>query len=182
MQEDRGLQHNARDSAILHGGDQRKTLRTKDSKESKEMASYNMASHVGGRKAQMDQREAFKEVSRKRRADSSKDLPIRRKRGGSGFHQPRSMHLRDEAWLRKEIHVPTTSDYPDVPEKFFKQPKSSLFDAIQGLSDLKSTFTTLAREVYLCTLRYESLARNVVVEGEGRSKVRPNLCYSIRRC
>ena len=70
------------------------------------------------------------------------------------------------------MHVPTTSDYPGVSEELFKNPKSALYSAVQGLATLDRSYVTLAPEVFQCTLRYESLVRTEVAEAEGRSKVR----------
>ncbi len=167
------MQYNATDSAILHGGGKTKNLKTHSGgvKGSTQNNSQKMAAHAGKRKAHGDQREALQEATRKRRADSSRDLAGRKTGGGSSSKQQRAMNLRDEAWIRKEMHVPTKADYPDVPETFFKETKPALVNAVQGLAELTSTYVTLAHEVFRCTVRYESLARNVVVEGEGRSKV-----------
>ena len=170
MQEPRGLQHNARDSAILHSGKQSNTVRSgsDNSETSVKTKPKSMAVHAGHKQAQPDQRQAFK-ASHKRHADFSRDQPSRKRRGGP--QQQRNIDLKDEAWLRKEMHVPTKSDYPDMPEIFFKEPKAGLVNATMGLVNLSSNFVNLAHEIFRCTLRYESVARNMVVEGEGRSKV-----------
>ena len=70
------------------------------------------------------------------------------------------------------MRLPTSQDYPDLPSQFFKNVKPSLFNAVQGLAELRSAFTSLAQGVQQCTLHFESAARNEVVVGEGRTNVR----------
>ena len=176
-------QENGSEAAILHGGKQGKKLKSKGSfdnpnselpKASKSDHSKITMSpyHNGKRQAPGNQREALQNGTRKRKADSVENYrPARRQRGGPAPQRKPAMNLKDEAWLRGMIHVPTTSDYPDVPEQFFKNPKAALSNAINGLATLESSTVTLAHEVFQCTLRYESIKRNEVVEGEGRSKV-----------
>ena len=186
LQEQGRPQDNGREAAILHGGKQGKKSESK-SKESydsphpeipkalKPAPSQKMTSSMNNSKKQAlgNQREGLRNGTRKRKADTSEDRrPARRQRGGPNLQRKRAANLKDEAWLRGRMHVPTTSDYPDVPEQFFKNPKTALHNVVQGLATLDSTFVPLAKEAFQCTLRYDSIKRKEVVESEGRSKVR----------
>ena len=183
LQEQRGPQDNGREAAVLEWRKQEKKSKTQGSldnpnselpKASKLAHPPKMvpAVHTGKRQAPNNQPKVLQNGSRKRKADSSEDhRPARRQRGGPGPQRQRPTNLKDEAWLRREMHVPTTSDYPDVPEQFFKNPKLALNSAVQGLATLDSAFVTLAPEVFQCTLRYESIKRTEIVVAEGRSKV-----------
>ena len=82
-----------------------------------------------------------------------------------------SRALKDEAYIRRTMHVPTAQDYPQVPLGIFKTPKESIVNGIQGLATMRSNFVELTKDVWRCTLFYDSASRNDVVEAEGRSKV-----------
>ena len=81
------------------------------------------------------------------------------------------MPLKDEAYIRSSMHVPTARDYPDAPRKLFKMPKSGLHDMLQGTVEMTSTFMLLSSNAFKCTLSFDSQAQKEVVEGEGKSKV-----------
>ena len=168
---------------MLHGGKNGQKSRNKHAisnpnselpKASKQARSERMAPSLfkGQRNPQGDRGDVSRNSARKRKADSYEEHRLaRRQRVGAALQKQRAPDLKDEAWLRRTMHVPTTTDYPDISEKFFKDPKPSLINAVQGLASLMPTFVTLAHEVFQCILRYESVARTEVVEGEGRSKV-----------
>ena len=79
--------------------------------------------------------------------------------------------LKDEAYMRRTLRIPTSQEYPDLPHDFFKTVKVSIFNAVQGLAELRSEFRTLEKDANQCTLRFSSVARNEVVVGEGRTNV-----------
>jgi len=66
--------------------------------------------------------------------------------------------------------VPTSQDYPELPHDFFKHIEGSVCNAINGLAELRSDYTPLAKDAYQCTLRFNSAAWNEVVVGEGRTQ------------
>lgn len=78
--------------------------------------------------------------------------------------------LKDEAYIRSNFKVPTKHDYPELPPATFKNVKSSVANAVQGLVELRSDFVSLAADAFQCTLRFKSTAQSEVVIGEGRTK------------
>lgn len=95
-----------------------------------------------------------------------------------GTARPRKIELKDEAWVRQNLRIPTSKEYPDVPQGIFKTPKKTLIDGTAGLATLRSDFAKLDLEVFQCTVRYESALHTEVVIGEGRSDVSGlSACY-----
>lgn len=99
--------------------------------------------------------------SKRKAGEHSQQRPAQRRAG---------VPLKDEAYVRSNFHVPTSQDYPELPPGFFKSMKGSVFNATQGLAELRSSYTPLAKDAYQCTLRFDSAARNEVVVGEGRTQ------------
>ena len=109
-------------------------------------------------------------TSKKRKAEASlNQRPAQRQRGNQHALRP---EIRDEAYMRRTMHIPTPEDYPNVTPRLFKSIKESLNDVTQGLANLEFDVKDLTNDVYRCTLRYKSAAHEAVVDGEGRSKVR----------
>lgn len=105
--------------------------------------------------------------SRKRKAVASlSQRPPRRQRGNAP-------ELKDEAYIRSNMHMPTPQDYPDAPKDVFKNPKASMYNVAhgQGLAECRSEFIALAQGAYQCTAYYNSAMHNQAVVGEGRTKV-----------
>ncbi|KAL9128506.1 MAG: hypothetical protein Q9217_002832 [Psora testacea] len=104
--------------------------------------------------------------TKKRKAEASGDRrPARRTR-----HEQPKISLKDEAYIRRTMHVPTSQDYPDAPKDIFKAPKQSLMNGTQGLAQLREDFMELVKDVWKCTLTFDSASHKEVVEAEGRSK------------
>lgn len=172
LQEQRQWQHNGREAAMLHGGKPGQESKSSKVGPNSELPKASNSARSGRIVPSVSKEQRQSHGAPKRKAGPYEDpRSARRQRGGATPHRERAFDLKDEAWLRKTMHVPTTTDYPDLPRNFFKEPKVSLFNAVQGLATLKATFVTVAVEVIRCTLRYESVARTEVVEAEGRSKV-----------
>ena len=113
--------------------------------------------------------------SKKRKADASLDQrPARRNR-----HEQPKLVLKDEAYIRRTMHVPTSQDYPGAPKNIFKAPKTSINDGIQGLAEIKEEFTEIGKDVWRCSVTFESASYKEVVDAEGRSKVGQHLCRLI---
>ncbi|KAL2047584.1 hypothetical protein N7G274_000626 [Stereocaulon virgatum] len=93
--------------------------------------------------------------------------PAQRKRSNQLAPHP---EIKDEAYIRRTMHIPTPEDYPNVSPKFFKSIRDSLNNATQGLAKLSFDFKDLTNDAFRCTLHYESAAHEAVVDGEGRSK------------
>ncbi len=108
--------------------------------------------------------------SGKRKADNStSQRPARRRRGGQDAAH---LELKDEAYIRKTMHVPVPEDYPNLPANLFRNIKGSIHDAIQGFAELQSDIKVLTDQVFQTTLRFTSAVHNEVVIGEGRTKVK----------
>lgn len=108
--------------------------------------------------------------SRKRKATASlSQRPTRRQRGNAP-------ELKDEAYIRSTMHMPTPQEYPDAPKDVFKNPKVSIYNVAhgQGLAECRSEFTALAQGAYQCTAYYNSAMHNQAVVGEGRTKASPS--------
>ena len=79
--------------------------------------------------------------------------------------------LKDEAYIRSTMRMPTPQEYPGAPKDCFKNPKHSIYNLAQGLAECRSEITVLAQGAYQCTAYYTSAMHNQVVVGEGRTKV-----------
>lgn len=102
--------------------------------------------------------------SRKRKATASlSQRPARRQRGNAP-------QLKDEAYIRSSMHIPTPQEYPDAPQNVFKSPKATLQNRAQGLAECRSELTLLAPNVFQCTVHYSSAMHNEAGVGEGRTK------------
>ena len=80
-------------------------------------------------------------------------------------------YIKDERWLRKSMHIPTHTDYPDLSEAFFKEPKPALHNATQKFGSLDVSFEQIRTDLFVCHVKYDSPARTVEATSEGRSKV-----------
>lgn len=80
--------------------------------------------------------------------------------------------LKDEAYIRRTMRMPTPQDYPSLPPNVFKAPKSSILNVAHGrqLAECRSAFVELARNVYQCTVYYKSAMHSEAVVGEGRTE------------
>lgn len=103
-------------------------------------------------------------VSRERKATASlSQRPTRRQRGNAP-------ELKDEAYIRRTMRMPTPQEYPGTPQDGFKQPKVSIYNVANGLAECRSETTALYQDAYQCTAYYNSAMHNQVVVGEGRTK------------
>lgn len=91
------------------------------------------------------------------------------------------MTLKDEAYVRANMRVPTSQDYPEAPKGIFKTPKDTLLNGIQGLAKLHAEFLELSSDAWRCTLTFDSASRKEVVESEGRSKVCDYIVADMRK-
>lgn len=119
----------------------------------------------GNRTQKNFQREQPSVPSRKRKAVASlSQRPARRQRGNAP-------ELKDEAYIRSTMRMPTPQEYPDAPKDVFKNPKASIYNvAGQGIAECRSEFIALAQGAYQCTAYYNSAMQNQAVVGEGRTK------------
>lgn len=174
-QDSRASQADERASAILHGhlrsqggnGANKTSQKQPDHK-----ATANQQTLPPHHKNQPSQRNQhllqrhFRDHSdrgRKRKAEEQLNQHGARKRA--------TPQLKDEAYMRKNLRIPTSQEYPGLPSDFFKNVKVSVFNAVQGLAELKSEFKNFAADAHECTLRFKSAARDEVVVGEGRTHV-----------
>ena len=80
--------------------------------------------------------------------------------------------LKDEAFIRSTMRIPTPQEYPNAPKDVFKNPKSSILNIAHGhqVAECRSEVTTLAKDVYQCTAYYNSASHTQAVVGEGRTQ------------
>ena len=159
----------ARTSAFLHG-------RTKvDHAVSIKVNQSKMSSQQNYSNAQKSRPSHQERLSNQQRSGSS-NAGRKRKREEHTSQHPvkRRVQLKDEAHIRGTMQIPTSKDYPEFPEDFFKNAKQAVCDSVQGLAELKSEFRVLAVGAFSCTLHFSSPARNETVTGEGRTKVGQN--------
>ena len=80
--------------------------------------------------------------------------------------------LKDEAYIRRTMRMPTPQDYPNAAKNIFKNPKSCIINVARGArtAECSTEFVSLGNHVYQCTLYYNSAVHNQAVVGEGRSK------------
>ena len=103
-------------------------------------------------------------VNRKRKATASlSDRPARRNRGNGP-------ELKDEAYIRSNMRIPTPQDYPNAPQNIFKTPKVSIYHVANGLAECRSEINALDQYAFQCVAYYNSAMHNQVVVGEGRTK------------
>lgn len=108
-----------------------------------------------------------------RRAEKSQNLRSSRRRRGQPGREPKikvADEVKDEAFLRRHMHVPLAEEYPDIPPALFRNPKS-LMSPLFG-SRLKTNFSGKARgAAFQCTLTCIVNQKTEVCVGEGTSKV-----------
>ena len=124
---------------------------------------FKQLSNRAHRQAQQGQ---LSGMSRKRKATTS---PSQRPATRQRSNYP---NLKDEAYIRKTMRIPTPEEYPDAPKTVFKTPKASMYSLAQnrGFAECRSEFTVLAADAHQCTAYYNSAMHNQVVVGEGRTK------------
>ena len=90
----------------------------------------------------------------------------------AGRQRSNAPELKDEAYIRRTMRMPTPQDYPSLPQNVFKTPRSSIRNVAHGaqLAECRSEFVELARNVYQCTVYYKSAMHNEAVVGEGRTE------------
>ena len=84
-------------------------------------------------------------------------------------HRENSVTLKDEAYIRRTMHVPTQEDYPSLKTTVFKDLKGVMNSRVQD-GTLKKIFRDCARGVIRSTISCTWLGIEPVA-GEGTSKV-----------
>ena len=182
LQEANGHNDNERAAAVLHGRvsqhsssyqDHSHAIAPASLQENKRQVDFSdpdpsPQSHPANRKNHSFRLIPQSQGKKRKAASHPEERPPRRNRQQQS-HIPNN--LKDEAYVRRTMHVPTAQDYPQAPKGIFKAPKETITNGIQGLATMRSNFTSLAKDIWRCTLSYESASHTEVVEGEGRSKV-----------
>ena len=110
---------------------------------------------------------------------------INRRRKAEIFESQRSAkrqridapELKDEAYIRMTMQIPTPQEYPNLPHHVFKNPRRSIINVTQGLAECRSEFIALDNNAYQCTVHYHSAVHNEAFIGEGRTQAsRSVLC------
>lgn len=176
-QDTRDHQVNDRTSAILHGKTKKNAEHTgfkKPDNASMQKVPQHQQAHSTKQKANVPGRP---QTTRHPSHPQGKPEPLRSKRRAEEHTAQRPAQrrarpsLKDEAYIRSKFHIPTSQDYPELPNGFFKTVKPSVNDAIQGLAELHADFIELAKQgPHQCTLHYDSAARHEVVVGEGMTQ------------
>ena len=83
-----------------------------------------------------------------------------------------ALKLKDEAYIRSTMRMPTPQDYPSLPQDVFKTPKTSILSVARGaqLAECRSEFVALSKNAYQCTAYYNSAMHSEAVIGEGRTE------------
>ena len=82
------------------------------------------------------------------------------------------VELKDEAYMRKTLSLPTKEQYRDLPDGLLDSPKSVFHNAVQGLMRLHSTFPIVTSTKATCNLICSIPRREpITAPGEGISKV-----------
>ena len=105
-------------------------------------------------------------MSRKRKATSPLAQPTSRRQRSN------ASKLKDEAYIRSTMRMPTPQEYPNAPEDVFKNPRSSIIRVAHGyqLAECRSEITALSKDAYQCTAFYKSAMHSEAVVGEGRTQ------------
>ena len=175
LQESKLLHDNERAQAMLHGnqknggvnGTSGKLLANHQTRNSQAIQSTSTSQQNAQAQCSQGGRQSVGRMNKREAEAQLHKRPTQRQRVGI---QP---VLKDEAYVRNTMHLPTRKEYPDAHQGVFKNPKDSICKAVQGLAELRSDFAPLATDAFQCTLHFTSAARNEVVVGEGRSKVSP---------
>lgn len=183
-QEVKILQNDERIAAMLHGKRENGEAKDDSRKRSPEHAASNPSSHqsatLSHHAAQKPTRSRQpsngpnKQVqfekpvlaSRKRKATTSLDQRAARRQRNN------APELKDEAYIRSTMSIPTPKEYPNAPNDVFKNPKGSILNVAHGhrLAECRSEFTTLSRNAYQCTAYYNSAVHREAAVGEGRTQ------------
>ena len=180
-QELKSMQNDERIAAMLHG-EKRKSGEKESPERPSPVPAASTPSHhsatLSRHNAQTDkhpeqprnppQRQAQREqphvrTGKRKALASLSQRPATRQRGNA-------LELKDEAYIRSTMQMPTPQDYPDAPRDFFKNHKTSMFNIAQNLATCRSEFTALSHDAHQCTAYYDSAMHNQAVAGEGRTK------------
>lgn len=166
-QELKTVQNDERMAATLHGMKRHGAENEASKRLPPERVASNPSYHQSATPSRHQaQRGQDREFGRKRKATASvSQRPARRQRGNAP-------ELKDEAYIRSTMHMPTPNEYPDAPQDVFKNPRGSIFNLAHGhgLAKCRSETTLLAHDAHQCTAYYISATHNQVVVGEGRTK------------
>ena len=83
-----------------------------------------------------------------------------------------STELKDEAYVRRTLSLPTKEQYPLLPTGLLESPKYVFHNAVQGLMRLHSTFPLVTNTKAMCNLICDIPRRQPITAlGEGVNKV-----------
>ena len=180
-QELKSLQNDERVEAILHGKKRNEEGKDTSDKHASENAALKssfrqpstLPRHNAPNSKQSESPRKLKpwelqrgNVHRKRKAeDSLNQLAAKRQRS-------KALELKDEAYIRSMMTIPTPQEYPNAPKDVFKNPKSTMRQVAHGnqLAECRSAFTTQSQDAYQCTAYYKSAMHSEAVIGEGRTQ------------
>ena len=167
--------HNGDDpraSAILHGKKEAKdhSQRPSNHDRSSKSTLSSHATNLGNNSTKAPQQHVLDRRKRNRDSEVLADTrPARRQRASALS----TGELKDVAYIRRTMQVPTSKNYPNLKRQIFDNPKAYFHDALQGSASFEPDYTSIGRDLFRCTLS-SNFSQSEVTEvtiGEGRSKV-----------
>ena len=176
--------HDQRMAAVLHGkkgsGGGKDAARRSPSEHAATQPSSHQSANASRHNAQKSKQSEQSDNRPNRNHQREQPGTMSRKRKATGpLAQPSSRRqrsnapkLKDEAYIRSTMRIPTPQEYPNAPEDVFKNPKSSIVRVAHGcqLAECRSEFTALSKDAYQCTVYYNSAMHSEAVVGEGRTQ------------
>lgn len=103
----------------------------------------------------------------KRKADEPLHAPPKRRQ-----YTGTSTKMRDEAFMRRTLVLPTKKEYPSLPSDLLRQPKGCLHNTLQSHAEIKSSFQELSRSCFSCVVSCSLSGEKLLLgTGEGLNKV-----------
>ena len=83
----------------------------------------------------------------------------------------KKLQLKDEAYLRQTLRIPTSADLPDCPKALFQDTRVFLIQTLQNIVSFDAKFTEIEHRANRCDLTYLTASHKIDASGEGASKV-----------
>lgn len=170
-QEFKSIQNDERVAAMLHGNKRNDEGKDTSNRHAPENAALRSSSRQPATLPRHNHNklkpwEGRGNVARKRKAGAALNQSAAKRQ------RSKALELKDEAYIRSTMTIPTPQEYPNAPKTVFKNPRSTMRQVAHGnqLGECRSEFTTLSPDAYQCTAYYKSAMHNEAVIGEGRTQ------------
>jgi hypothetical protein len=112
-------------------------------------------------------------LSRKRKSDKgARQPPSRRRKVDMANSEAKGSVMRDEAYMRRNLQLPTMKEYPRLPVGLLEAPKLTLHNSLQGVARTHSTFSQSSQSRIGCNVTFKiPQTENIQADGEGTNKV-----------